>query len=224
MVLVPEAAAGPVVLSEHRGVDEVPTGDKELCALSAGGGSGSLPWAHPEHSSSTSPPPQGFLASNPDLELLLSKISAVNHLLSSLEKKVPTAPCCAWPTPQLINPSSNLLLSCTAMHPQPLPVLRAPFSILPVTASPQSGHLSHTQAVTHHIPISLSSCWQVLMSVHDTVSWHNLELPSPAALPPDTKSMATQCFEVGIGHTVWPWCLCHLWVGAGPGTPCPCCR
>uniref|UniRef100_A0A8C2SUF0 phosphatidylinositol-3,4,5-trisphosphate 5-phosphatase n=1 Tax=Coturnix japonica TaxID=93934 RepID=A0A8C2SUF0_COTJA len=71
---------------------------------------------------------QGFLASNPDLELLLSKISAVNHLLSSLEKKV-------------------------------------------------------------------------LMSVHDTVSWHNLELPSPAALPPDTKSMATQCFEVKVGKS-----------------------
>ncbi|NWW23944.1 SHP2A phosphatase, partial [Falcunculus frontatus] len=31
---------------------------------------------------------QGFLSSDPDLELLLNKISAVNHLLSSLEKKV----------------------------------------------------------------------------------------------------------------------------------------
>ncbi|XP_053895818.1 phosphatidylinositol 3,4,5-trisphosphate 5-phosphatase 2-like isoform X1 [Malaclemys terrapin pileata] len=31
---------------------------------------------------------QGLLASDPDLELLLSKISTVNHLLSSLEKKV----------------------------------------------------------------------------------------------------------------------------------------
>ncbi|NWW74980.1 SHIP2 phosphatase, partial [Climacteris rufus] len=34
------------------------------------------------------PPPQGFLSSDPDLELLLSKISTVNHLLSWLEKKV----------------------------------------------------------------------------------------------------------------------------------------
>ncbi|NXU69507.1 SHP2A phosphatase, partial [Horornis vulcanius] len=34
------------------------------------------------------PPLQGFLSSDPDLELLLSKISTVNHLLSSLEKKV----------------------------------------------------------------------------------------------------------------------------------------
>ncbi|NXU35684.1 SHP2A phosphatase, partial [Drymodes brunneopygia] len=34
------------------------------------------------------PPPQGFLSSDPDLELLLNKISTVNHLLSSLEKKV----------------------------------------------------------------------------------------------------------------------------------------
>ncbi|NXG71299.1 SHIP2 phosphatase, partial [Baryphthengus martii] len=33
-------------------------------------------------------PPQSFLASDPDLELLLHKISTVNHLLSSLEKKV----------------------------------------------------------------------------------------------------------------------------------------
>ncbi|NXE00147.1 SHP2A phosphatase, partial [Chaetorhynchus papuensis] len=33
-------------------------------------------------------PPQGFLSSDPDLELLLNKISTVNHLLSSLEKKV----------------------------------------------------------------------------------------------------------------------------------------
>ncbi|XP_031360615.2 phosphatidylinositol 3,4,5-trisphosphate 5-phosphatase 2A [Lonchura striata] len=31
---------------------------------------------------------QGFLSSDPDLELLLNKISTVNHLLSSLEKKV----------------------------------------------------------------------------------------------------------------------------------------
>ncbi|NWX59129.1 SHP2A phosphatase, partial [Promerops cafer] len=31
---------------------------------------------------------QGFLSSDPDLELLLNKISSVNHLLSSLEKKV----------------------------------------------------------------------------------------------------------------------------------------
>lgn len=35
------------------------------------------------------PPLQGFLSSDPDLELLLNKISTVNHLLSSLEKKVP---------------------------------------------------------------------------------------------------------------------------------------
>ncbi|NXT23104.1 SHIP2 phosphatase, partial [Syrrhaptes paradoxus] len=34
------------------------------------------------------PSPQGLLTSDPDLELLLSKISTVNHLLSSLEKKV----------------------------------------------------------------------------------------------------------------------------------------
>ncbi|NWV65399.1 SHP2B phosphatase, partial [Malurus elegans] len=33
-------------------------------------------------------PPHGFLSSDPDLELLLNKISTVNHLLSSLEKKV----------------------------------------------------------------------------------------------------------------------------------------
>ncbi|XP_072733412.1 phosphatidylinositol 3,4,5-trisphosphate 5-phosphatase 2-like isoform X1 [Ciconia boyciana] len=32
--------------------------------------------------------PQGLLTSDPDLELLLNKISTVNHLLSSLEKKV----------------------------------------------------------------------------------------------------------------------------------------
>ncbi|NWI06178.1 SHP2A phosphatase, partial [Tichodroma muraria] len=36
----------------------------------------------------THPPLQGFLSSDPDLELLLKKISTVNHLLSSLEKKV----------------------------------------------------------------------------------------------------------------------------------------
>ncbi|XP_031449848.1 phosphatidylinositol 3,4,5-trisphosphate 5-phosphatase 2-like isoform X2 [Phasianus colchicus] len=71
---------------------------------------------------------QGFLAGNPDLELLLSKISAVNHLLSSLEKKV-------------------------------------------------------------------------LMSLQDTVSRHNLALPSPAALPLVTKPMATQCFEVKVGKS-----------------------
>uniref|UniRef100_A0A8C0BRY4 SH2 domain-containing protein n=1 Tax=Buteo japonicus TaxID=224669 RepID=A0A8C0BRY4_9AVES len=35
---------------------------------------------------------QGLLTSDPDLELLLNKISTVNHLLSSLEKKVPAPP------------------------------------------------------------------------------------------------------------------------------------
>ncbi|POI29058.1 hypothetical protein CIB84_007193, partial [Bambusicola thoracicus] len=65
---------------------------------------------------------------NPDLELLLSKISAVNHLLSSLEKKV-------------------------------------------------------------------------LMSLQDTVSRHNLALPSPVAPLPDTKPIATQCFEVKVGKS-----------------------
>lgn len=129
------------------------------------------------------------------------------------------APCCAWPTGQLINPSSTLLLSCTATHPWPFPMHRAPYPILPVTASLQSGYLSHPQAVTHHVPISHSSCWQVLVSLQDTVSRHNLALPSPAALPPDIKPMATQCFEVRIGDTVWPRYLCHPWVGADPGTP-----
>ncbi|XP_071899053.1 phosphatidylinositol 3,4,5-trisphosphate 5-phosphatase 2-like isoform X3 [Anas platyrhynchos] len=66
---------------------------------------------------------QGFLASDPDLELLLNKISAVNHLLSSLEKKV-------------------------------------------------------------------------LRSLQDTVSRHNLALPSLAAPPPATKPLAVQSFEV----------------------------
>ncbi|OXB62674.1 hypothetical protein ASZ78_006493 [Callipepla squamata] len=71
---------------------------------------------------------QGLSSSNPDLELLLNKISAVNHLLSSLEKKV-------------------------------------------------------------------------LMSLQDTVSRHNLALPSPTAPLQDTKPMATQCFEVKVGKS-----------------------
>ncbi|NXS25591.1 SHIP2 phosphatase, partial [Mystacornis crossleyi] len=57
-------------------------------------------WCSPDHSEESTdpvplscsknihPPPQGFLSSDPDLELLLNKISTVNHLLSSLEKKV----------------------------------------------------------------------------------------------------------------------------------------
>nr|XP_013800166.1 PREDICTED: phosphatidylinositol 3,4,5-trisphosphate 5-phosphatase 2 [Apteryx mantelli mantelli] len=45
-------------------------------------------------------PPQGLLTSDPDLELLLSKISTVNHLLSSLEKKVPDVPGLAAETGQ----------------------------------------------------------------------------------------------------------------------------
>uniref|UniRef100_A0A8C3BVP2 phosphatidylinositol-3,4,5-trisphosphate 5-phosphatase n=1 Tax=Cairina moschata TaxID=8855 RepID=A0A8C3BVP2_CAIMO len=71
---------------------------------------------------------QGFLASDPDLELLLNKISAVNHLLSSLEKKV-------------------------------------------------------------------------LRSLQDTVSRHNLALPSLVAPPPATKPLAAQCFEVKVGKS-----------------------
>lgn len=63
-----------------------------MLPVQEGGAIPCQPWAHPEHNTSTSHPPQGFSASSPDLELLLSKISAVNHLLSSLEKKVPT--CC----------------------------------------------------------------------------------------------------------------------------------
>lgn len=43
----------------------------------------------PHASQGICPSPQGLLSSDPDLELLLNKISTVNHLLSSLEKKVP---------------------------------------------------------------------------------------------------------------------------------------
>lgn len=57
------------------------------------------------------------------------------------------------------------------------------------------------------------------MSLQDTVSRHNLALPSPVSPLPDTKPMATQCFEVRIGDTVWPWWLCHPCVGTDPGTP-----
>lgn len=42
----------------------------------------------PHTSQNICPFPQGLLSSDPDLELLLNKISTVNHLLSSLEKKV----------------------------------------------------------------------------------------------------------------------------------------
>lgn len=43
----------------------------------------------PHCSKNVCPSRQGLLTSDPDLELLLNKISTVNHLLSSLEKKVP---------------------------------------------------------------------------------------------------------------------------------------
>lgn len=46
----------------------------------------------PPCSKNVPPSPQGLLTSDPDLELLLNKISTVNHLLSSLEKKVPAPP------------------------------------------------------------------------------------------------------------------------------------
>lgn len=46
----------------------------------------------PRCSKNVPPSPQGLLTSDPDLELLLNKISTVNHLLSSLEKKVPAPP------------------------------------------------------------------------------------------------------------------------------------
>uniref|UniRef100_A0A803V214 phosphatidylinositol-3,4,5-trisphosphate 5-phosphatase n=1 Tax=Ficedula albicollis TaxID=59894 RepID=A0A803V214_FICAL len=55
---------------------------------------------------------QGFLSSDPDLELLLSKISTVNHLLSSLEKKV-------LKSLQETVTRHNLALPSTAMAPQP---------------------------------------------------------------------------------------------------------
>ncbi|NXI74881.1 SHP2A phosphatase, partial [Anseranas semipalmata] len=73
--------------------------------------------------------PRGLIPpSDPDLELLLSKISAVNHLLSSLEKKV-------------------------------------------------------------------------LRSLQETVSRHNLALPSLVAPPPATKPLAVQRFEVKVGKS-----------------------
>ncbi|NWY75414.1 SHP2A phosphatase, partial [Erithacus rubecula] len=55
---------------------------------------------------------QGFLSSDPDLELLLSKISTVNHLLSSLEKKV-------LKSLQETVTRHNLALPSVAMAPQP---------------------------------------------------------------------------------------------------------
>ncbi|NXM83481.1 SHIP2 phosphatase, partial [Oenanthe oenanthe] len=82
-------------------------------------------WCSPEpqrgiHQSSVSlcsskiihPPLQGFLSSDPDLELLLSKISTVNHLLSSLEKKV-------LKSLQETVTRHNLALPSVAMAPQP---------------------------------------------------------------------------------------------------------
>ncbi|XP_010015680.1 PREDICTED: phosphatidylinositol 3,4,5-trisphosphate 5-phosphatase 2, partial [Nestor notabilis] len=71
---------------------------------------------------------QGLLISDPDLELLLNKISTVNHLLSSLEKKV-------------------------------------------------------------------------LKSLQETVSRHNLALPSVAASPAPPKPLAVQSFEVKVGKS-----------------------
>ncbi|NXC80965.1 SHP2A phosphatase, partial [Cercotrichas coryphoeus] len=58
------------------------------------------------------PPLQGFLSSDPDLELLLSKISTVNHLLSSLEKKV-------LKSLQETVTRHNLALPSVATAPQP---------------------------------------------------------------------------------------------------------
>ncbi|NWX28222.1 SHP2A phosphatase, partial [Notiomystis cincta] len=54
----------------------------------------------------------GFLSSDPDLELLLSKISTVNHLLSSLEKKV-------LKSLQEMVTSHNLALPSVAVAPPP---------------------------------------------------------------------------------------------------------
>ncbi|KAL2304227.1 hypothetical protein Nmel_012970 [Mimus melanotis] len=55
---------------------------------------------------------QGFLGSDPDLELLLSKISTVNHLLCSLEKKV-------LKSLQETVTSHSLALPSVAVAPQP---------------------------------------------------------------------------------------------------------
>ncbi|NXP58938.1 SHP2A phosphatase, partial [Chloropsis cyanopogon] len=79
-------------------------------------------WSSPDpqpgmhQSSATSkilhPALQGFLSSDPDLELLLNKISTVNHLLSSLEKKV-------LKSLQETVTRHNLALPSVAMSPLP---------------------------------------------------------------------------------------------------------
>ncbi|XP_028939534.1 phosphatidylinositol 3,4,5-trisphosphate 5-phosphatase 2-like, partial [Antrostomus carolinensis] len=60
---------------------------------------------------------QGVPTSDPDLELLLNKISAVNHLLSSLEKKVPALP---MPWCQAGEARHNLSLPSMVAAPPPV--------------------------------------------------------------------------------------------------------
>lgn len=139
---------------------------------------------------SAPPSPQGFLASDPDLELLLNKISAVNHLLSSLEKKVPA--------PRRVGSWAHTDLAASSRGYGPLPWAPSP------TIAPNWRQLSRP----HPVPSSFSSRCQVLRSLQDTVSRHNLALPSLAAPPPATKPLAAQCFEVrargGPGASVAP--------------------
>lgn len=121
-------------------------------------------------------PLQGFLSSDPDLEMLLNKISTVNHLLSSLEKKVPDPSCGAggrhsYPFPKLTSLSNQ---ATVAAHPR-------------LPAGPVS-------------PAHCSFLWQVLKSLQETVTRHNLALPSVAVAPlPAARPLAVQNFEVSLG-------------------------
>lgn len=79
------------------------------------------------------------------------------------------------------------------------------------------------------IPVLQDQCpclWQVLKSLQETVSKHNLVLPSVAAAPPPAaKPLAKQSFEVRTGGTRGPWHHCLGRAGrAQPGTHVSVCR
>lgn len=65
-------------------------------------------------------------------------------------------------------------------------------------------------------PDRCPSLWQVLKSLQETVSRHNLALPSVAAAPlPAAKPLAVQSFEVRAGESSGVWHHCSGGAGVG---------
>uniref|UniRef100_A0A8D0F5L9 phosphatidylinositol-3,4,5-trisphosphate 5-phosphatase n=1 Tax=Strix occidentalis caurina TaxID=311401 RepID=A0A8D0F5L9_STROC len=102
--------------------------------------------------------------------------------------------------PQLRHLSTALVTACRALHRRVAPHCQCWHSSL---GAGQAGTGCPELPVSPVPPDRCPSLWQVLKSLQETVSRHNLALPSVAAAPlPAAKPLAVQSFEVRVGVPV----------------------